>query len=220
MLNKRITLLDYGMANLLNVARVFEYCGTTVRVVDKASDVLAADRLVVPGVGAFADVIEALSQRGLNEAIRSFVDTGRPLFGICVGMQMLFEESDEFGSCAGLGILPGHVKAVPALTVDGNAQRVPHIGWNHLVLPPSRSTWNGTLLSEFEGEQPAFYFLHSFSAHPERDEDKLAECMYGGHRICAAVQRDNIIATQFHPERSGTVGLKLIRNFLKNAASL
>jgi len=212
--NKDITLLDYGMANLLNVARAFEYCGASVRVVEDPKEVVAADRLVVPGVGAFADVIQELSKRGLDDAIRSFADTERPFFGICVGMQMLFDGSEEFGEHNGLGILPGQVKAVPALTVGGNSQRVPHIGWNHLVLPSSRSTWRGTPLVDLDAEQPAFYFVHSFSAHPERDEDRLAECIYGGHRICAAVQRDNIFATQFHPERSGTAGLELIRSFL------
>lgn len=214
MVTKSITLLDYGMANLLNVSRAFEYCGATVRIVETPSGVESADRLVVPGVGAFADVVAELSRRGLDDAIRSYAETGRPLFGICVGMQMLFDGSEEFGSHAGLGILPGLVRAVPAVALDGKAQRVPHIGWNHLVYPVSRPTWNDSLLSQFEGDQPAFYFVHSFSAQPESSEDRLADCIYGGHRICAAVQRGNIVATQFHPERSGAVGLELIRSFL------
>ncbi|MDH0339712.1 imidazole glycerol phosphate synthase subunit HisH [Metapseudomonas otitidis] len=214
MVNRNITLLDYGMANLLNVARAFEYCGATVRIIEDSKDVVSADRLVVPGVGAFADVIRELAERGLDEAIRRFSETERPLFGICVGMQMLFDGSEEFGDHNGLGILPGQVKAVPAKTVVGDAQRVPHIGWNHLVLPHSQPSWAGTPLDGWENEQPAFYFVHSYSAHPDRDEDKLAECMYGGHRICAAVRRNNIFATQFHPERSGTAGLELIKKFL------
>jgi len=214
MVAKNITLLDYGMANLLNVARAFEHCGATVRIVETPNDVKSADRLVVPGVGAFADVVAELSQRGLDDAIRSFADSGRPLFGICVGMQMLFDGSEEFGFHAGLRILPGIVTALPAVARDGKALRVPHIGWNHLVQPLSRSTWKDTLLRQFEGEDPSLYFVHSFAAQPELNEDRLADCIYGGHRICAAVQRDNIVATQFHPERSGLVGLEIIRSFL------
>jgi glutamine amidotransferase len=209
-----ITLVDYGMANLLNVARAFEHCGATVRVVETATEILAAERLVVPGVGAFRDCLKEMRQRGFDDALRRYVDTGRPLLGICVGMQALFEVSEEFGEHPGLGILPGRVQAVPSLTVNGAAQRVPHIGWNQLVEPEPGRNWAGTLLAPFRGRQPALYFVHSFAAQPAAPADRLADCLYGGQRICAAVQRGNVMATQFHPERSGETGLEVVSHFL------
>jgi glutamine amidotransferase len=215
MMTKRITLVDYGMANLLNVARAFEHCGAEVEVTEDPADVKTADRLVVPGVGAFQDSIHEVLTRGFGDAIRQYVGTGRPLFGICVGMQILFDVSEEFGEHQGLGILPGRVKAVPNLTTSGNPQRVPHIGWNHLVTPESGRDWQGSLLQPFEKDKLAVYFVHSFAAQPAVETDRLADCVYGGHRICAAVQRDNIMATQFHPERSGETGLAIVRRFLE-----
>ncbi|MGM9513399.1 imidazole glycerol phosphate synthase subunit HisH [Roseateles sp. DB2] len=212
--NAKVTILDYGMCNLFNVVRAFEHCGADVQVTEDPRQALSAERLVVPGVGAFKDSIREVTERGFGDAIKDFVGTQRPLFGICVGMQILFDASEEFGEHAGLGILPGRVKAIPALTVDGAAQRVPHIGWNHLQAPVGRS-WQGSLLAPFDGQSPAVYFVHSFAAAPERDEDRLADCHYGGHRICAAVQRGNVMATQFHPERSGDGGLNIVRQFLR-----
>lgn len=213
-MSKCISLVDYGMANLLNVARAFEYCGADVRIVEDPKSVASADRLVVPGVGAFKDCIDEVCSRGFSDAIRDFVATGRPIFGICVGMQILFEASEEFGEHAGLGMLPGRVCALPNRTVSGESQRVPHIGWNHLVPPVAGRNWRGTLLDGFDGRRPAVYFVHSFGAEPADPTDRLANCVYGGHTICAAVQRGNLMATQFHPERSGETGLALIRRFL------
>jgi glutamine amidotransferase len=210
----KVTLLDYGMCNLLNVARALEHCGATVHITEQASEVAGADRLVVPGVGAFQNAIEEVVARGFDDAIKRYAQTGRPLFGICVGMQILFDVSEEFGEHRGLGIVPGRVKAVPNVTLDGQPQRVPHIGWSHLVSPSTGRRWEGTLLEPFARDLPAVYFVHSFAGVPERDSDRLADCLYGGHRICAAVQRDNVMATQFHPERSGEAGLRVVRRFL------
>lgn len=215
MSNPKIVLLDYGMCNLLNVARAFEHCGAEVTVTEDPAAARSADRLVVPGVGAFSDSIREVHGRGFGDAIREYALTDRPLFGICVGMQILFDASEEFGDHAGLGILPGRVEPIPASTTDGEAQRIPHIGWNHLVEPASGRSWGGTLLEPLTSTHPAVYFVHSFAAKPASESDRLADCLYGGHRICAAVQRDNLMATQFHPERSGEVGLSLVRRFLQ-----
>lgn len=209
-----VTILDYGMCNLFNVVRAFEHCGADVHVTEDPRRALSAERLVVPGVGAFRDSIREVTERGFGDAIREFVRMQRPLFGICVGMQILFDASEEFGEHAGLGILPGRVKAIPARTLDGEAQRVPHIGWNHLLAPRQRA-WQGSLLAPLDGQSPAMYFVHSFHAVPECVEDRLADCLYGGHRVCAAVQRDNVMATQFHPERSGRTGLAAVAEFLR-----
>ncbi|MFP9136000.1 imidazole glycerol phosphate synthase subunit HisH [Devosia sp. XGJD_8] len=209
-----ITLVDYGMANLLNVARALRHCGADVRVVENAAEVSVADKLVVPGVGAFENSMKALRARGFDGLIARHVEAGRPLLGICVGMQMLFDASEEFGEHGGLGLLPGRVVKVPSIDTDGRPQSVPHIGWSNLVPPQQGRDWTGTLLSELSEAQASVYFVHSFAARPDRAEDRLADCLYGGHRICAALQRDNIMATQFHPERSGNIGLSLLTKFI------
>lgn len=213
-MSKNITLIDYGMCNLLNVARAFEHCGAEVTITEDPAAVLDAGKLVVPGVGAFSECMRELESRGFADAIRRYVERERPMLGICVGMQMLFEASEEFGEHAGLGILPGRVKAVPGTTTTGQPQRVPHIGWSHLVAPESGRTWEGSLLQDFAAQEPAVYFVHSFAAVPARDSDRLADTVYGGHRLCAAVQKDNLMATQFHPERSGEIGLTIARRFI------
>lgn len=215
MANPKITVLDYGMCNLLNVVRALEHVGALVSVADDSRAVLAAERLVVPGVGAFRDSMKEVSEGGFGDAIRSFSQSERPMLGICVGMQMLFDGSDEFGDHPGLGILPGRVRAVPNLDQQGVAQRVPHIGWNGLVPPRSGCDWAGTLFEPVAGTQPAMYFVHPFASVPDDERHALADCLYGGHRLCAAVQRGNLVATQFHPERSGDAGLAVMRRFIE-----
>jgi glutamine amidotransferase len=213
-MSTKITLLDYGMCNMLNVARALEHAGADVHVTEAPKDAVAAERLVVPGVGAFSECMRAVNDLGHGDAIREFVKSGRPMLGICVGMQILFEASEEFGETPGLGILPGRVRMVPNTTTTGARQRVPHIGWNHLIEPQAGRIWDKTLLEPFGMVGPAVYFVHSFAAQPSNDDDRLADCDYGGHRISAMVKRDNVTATQFHPERSGTVGLRMLKEFL------
>ena len=213
-MSTKITLLDYGMCNMLNVARALEHAGADVHVTEAPKDAVAAERLVVPGVGAFSECMRAVNDLGHGDAIREFVKSGRPMLGICVGMQILFEASEEFGETSGLGILPGRVRMVPNTTTTGARQRVPHIGWNHLIEPQAGRIWGKTLLEPFGTVGPAVYFVHSFAAQPSNDDDRLADCDYGGHRISAMVKRDNVTATQFHPERSGTVGLRMLNEFL------
>lgn len=211
----RVTLLDYGMCNMLNVARAFRQVGAELEITEDPAVAERAERLVVPGVGAFSDSMDALTRRGHAEAIRNFAASGRNMLGICVGMQVLFEGSDEFGQTAGLGLLPGWVRKVPDISISGAPQRVPHIGWNHLLAPRETDrSWHGTILEPFEGEAPAVYFVHSFVPVPADPSMRLADSDYGGHRICAAVSWNNVTATQFHPERSGAVGLKLISAFV------
>lgn len=211
----KVTILDYGMCNLLNVARAFEHCGANVTVTEDVAVAQSAERLVVPGVGAFRDSIREIESRGMDNVIRRFVDTGRPFLGICVGMQMLFDSSEEFGIHSGLGLLRGAVVPIPKLSIDGLAQRVPHIGWNHLEPSGSGQSWRGTFLERCEGRRPAVYFVHSFAAIPTDPLVRLADVIYGGYRICAVVQSANLMATQFHPERSGEVGMEIIRGFLR-----
>lgn len=210
----QVTIIDYGMGNLLNVARAFAHIGQNIEVTEDPRRAAAAERLVVPGVGAFRDSLQAVRAKGFDVAIAEFQSTGRPFLGICVGMQMLFDTSEEFGNHSGLGLLSGSVMAVPQQTVMGEAQRVPHIGWNDLVVPENGRNWNATLLDS-TAPQSAVYFVHSFAAVPTDPAVRLADCLYGGHRICAAVQLDNVMATQFHPERSGELGLEILRRYVR-----
>ena len=128
---------------------------------------------------------------------------------------MLFEESEEFGTHTGLGVLGGRVLAIPRLTTNGVQHRIPHIGWNHLIRTEFGRSWTGSLLEKLDGQHPAVYFVHSFAAVPQDPSIRLADTNYGGHKICAAVQKDNVMATQFHPERSGEIGLEIINSFSK-----
>jgi glutamine amidotransferase len=210
----RATILDYGSGNVLSVRRAFERCGAEVELATRAEQLAAADRLVVPGVGAFAACMRALEHRRLLEAIRAFAASGRPFLGICVGMQILFEESEEFGRHAGIGLVPGAVRIVPSEGADGTAHRIPHIGWAPLALPQGRNGWDGSILADTRPGE-ATYFVHSYTAAPADPRDRLADVDYNGRRIAAAIARDNISGTQFHPEKSGPVGLKIVARFLK-----
>ncbi|MES2413226.1 MAG: imidazole glycerol phosphate synthase subunit HisH [Pseudomonadota bacterium] len=207
-------VIDYGIGNLLNVVRALEYCGAAVTVVDEAADVTdMPERLVLPGVGAFAGGMVEMRQRGFDDFVKHFAQTERPFLGICVGAQMLFEVGEEFGEHAGLGLLPGRVAPVPARKANGELHRIPHIGWSALELPASRTTWADTPLARFNKGESA-YFVHSFAPAPLSDADRLADTFYDGVRICAAVGKDNVWGCQFHPERSGEAGLGILASFL------
>ena len=215
MSRRPVTVIDYGIGNLLNVVRAFEHVGATVTVVDQAVDVSELpDRLVLPGVGAFGGGMAEMKQRGFDDLVKKFALTQRPFLGICVGAQMLFDASEEFGEHPGLGLLPGRVGPVAAFKVNGYPHRIPHIGWSALHRPASRSTWAGTPLANFtQGE--AAYFVHSFAPLPVLEVHRLADTLYDGVRICAAVGNDNLWGCQFHPERSAVAGLGILASFLE-----
>lgn len=216
-MTKAILIADYGVGNLLSVARAFEHCGAAVTLSSEASAIAAADRLVLPGVGAFGDCVKALRASGLDQAVLAHAARERPLIGICVGMQMLFEGSEEFGHHEGLGLVPGVVRKIPDTKPEGGSLKVPHIGWSPLVLPESgRSSWEGTPLSTLE-PGTATYFVHSFHGQPVDPSHRVADAMYGGRRVTAAVQRGAVFGTQFHPEKSGPAGLAIVRNWLAMA---
>lgn len=213
MSKREIAIIDYGVGNLLSVSRGLEHCGASVKVTSDPDAILSAPAVVLPGVGAFANGMAELRREGLDQVVREVTAKGTPLLAICLGMQMLLDESDEFGLTAGLGLIPGRVISVPAKTLDGAEQNIPHIGWNALTLPTGRQNWEGTLLRDVvPGE--AVYFVHSFMADPAQSRHRVAECMYGGIRVTAAIGRDNIFGCQFHPEKSGRIGLQVLRQFL------
>jgi imidazole glycerol-phosphate synthase subunit HisH len=213
-MSARVLVLDYGVGNLLSVCRAFEACGAAVELTGSAMRVAAAERVVLPGVGAFGDCVHELQRRDLFRPILDFIATGRPLLGICVGMQMLLEAGEEFGEHAGLAVVPGRVRAIPATGADGRPHKIPHIGWNELRRPAPATQWDGTILDGIR-EGSSVYFVHSFTAEPLEPRYRLADCDYDGRCGSAALRVGNVYGTQFHPEKSGEVGLRVLRNFLQ-----
>jgi glutamine amidotransferase len=207
-----VTVIDYGVGNLLSVSRALEHCGAKVTVTADPKSILLAGRVVLPGVGAFADGMAALKATGLDTVVHQVAAKGVPLLGICLGMQLLFDDSEEFGATTGLGLIPGRVVNIPAKTTTEESQKIPHIGWNDLVLPAHHGSWHGNLLTDVTPGE-AVYFVHSFMAVPASNSHRLANCIYGGMEISAAVRRENVVGCQFHPEKSGEVGLRILRRF-------
>lgn len=210
---KQIKVINYGLSNLLSVQRAFEHLGAQVEFVNTPEGVLAAEALVLPGVGAFKDGMAGLERLGLIEPILQKAAAGTPLLGICLGMQMLFDESDEFGLHKGLGLIPGRVEKIPALDADGDPQRVPHISWNGLWPSGGRTDFAGTALASVTPGQEC-YFVHSYEAKPTNEADRLADTRYGGRAVCAAAAHGSVLGCQFHPEKSGPVGLGILQGFL------
>ena len=210
---KKVSVVDYGVGNLRSVAMALEYCGAEVNFVKKPAAILSADRVILPGVGAFPAVIRLLREKGFEEAVKKFAESERPFLGICVGMQMLFDVGMEFVQTDGLGLIPGSIQPIPDTTSNGIPHRIPHIGWSGITAPENVSHWRGTILDGLQ-EGATVYFVHSFTAHPVSANHLLAETHYDGRRISAVVRKDNVYGTQFHPEKSGETGLAIINNFL------
>ncbi len=208
----RVTVIDYGLSNLLSVKRAFETCGAQVEITGSREKILAAQALVLPGVGAFRDGMEGLAALSLIDAIQNACAAGTPLLGICLGMQMLFDESDEFGLHRGLGLIPGRVERIPDTDVDGNPQRVPHVGWE-AVRPPAGRSFACTVFAGVPKDAEV-YFVHSYEAKPARRAHRLADAGYGGRAVCAAAQKGGVVGCQFHPEKSGEAGLSIVKRFL------
>lgn len=208
-----VTVIDYGVGNLLSVQRGLEHIGATVTLTADSEQILTAKRVVLPGVGAFANAMQALTRLGLVEAIREIAQRQTPLLGICLGMQLLLEESEEFGITPGLGLLPGRVIPIPSHSVNGQPLKIPHIGWDALQPSSALASWNNPLFEDIKPNEAA-YFVHSYMAVPSNSAHRVAEYMYGGHPIPAAIGRDQITGCQFHPEKSGEVGLKILRRFI------
>lgn len=216
-MNSAVTIVDYGVGNLRSVGRAVEKCGARPVFATSASDVTDGGIIILPGVGAFGRCIETLQQKELYDAVLNVISAGRPSLGICVGMQMLFEESEEFGRTPGFAVIPGKVEAIPATTADGTAHKIPHIGWG--ALEQDGNDWSGTILADVMPGDTC-YFVHSFAGTPGEDANRLARCVYNGRDICAAVRKENIYGVQFHPEKSGPVGLRILSRFIQESVTL
>ena len=204
-----IAVIDYGMGNLRSVQKALEHVGAQVIVTNDPNLIMSADSVVLPGVGAFKDCMANLTQLKLIDPIRKFIDGGKPFLGICLGLQVLFEESEEYGPVAGLGVLPGKVMKfanASSETKDGPPIKIPHMGWNNIEVKKK------TPLFDKLGADPYFYFVHSYYVVPE-DQSMVATVTNYGVEFVSGIQYKNIYAFQFHPEKSQTMGLSLLERF-------
>lgn len=200
-----IGIVDYGIGNVKSIENAIIKLNAVPFLSNNHKEILQCDKIILPGVGAFKNGMQRLLEKGLDKTVRSFVDSGKPLLGICLGMQLLFEYSEEFGHTKGLGIINGGVKKIPT------DRRLPHIGWN--TLAPTKQTWEDTILANFERTDKV-YFVHTFAAFPEHETNYLAKAVYQGIPFCAATIRENVVGTQFHPEKSGEAGLSILNKFI------
>ena len=199
-----IAVVDYDMGNLHSACKGLENAGATTKITDVAAEIEQADAVVLPGVGSFDPAVQHLRSRGLEEPIKRVIASGKPFLGICLGLQILFEGSEE-GKEPGLGIIPGKVRRFqPEPDI-----RIPHMGWNHLELTqPDCPLWMQL------SENPQVYFVHSYYVEPVDPTIRAATVTHGSQQVTAAIARDNMMAVQFHPEKSSTAGLQILSNFV------
>lgn len=202
----KIVVVDYGAGNLRSVARAVEHAGSEAHVTSDPYDVTHADGVIVPGVGAAADTMRNLREHGMVEPVREYIAAGKPFFGVCMGQQALLSVSEEGGEHECLGVIAGRVKKLPG------GQKVPHMGWNRVAQKAKHAIFEGIPDGSY------FYFLHSYYPEPEDDDVVIGETEYGV-RFASVLARDNVVATQFHPEKSGEMGLRMYANFLSSVAA-
>lgn len=211
MSKKKVLILDFNLGNLFSVKQACDHVGISSEITSDKSLVTDADALILPGVGAFSEAMHNLEKLGLAGPIKDFVGKGKPLFGVCLGQQLLFTESEEFGLKKGLDLIPGKIRKFPTYRNDGTIIKVPQIGWNKIT--PMETEWKNTALKDIN-DKDYVYFVHSYFVDAENKENILSVTNYEGVEYCsAAIKYDNIIATQFHPEKSGEKGLTIYRNW-------
>ena len=205
-----IAIIDYDAGNIKSVEKALQFLGEEVIVTSDRDAILSADKAILPGVGSFGDAMEKIRERKLEEVIHEFVESGKPFLGICLGLQLFFESSEETPGVKGLGLLKGKITRIPnEYKQNGETvtQNVPQIGWNNIKVNPSSKLLKGL------GDNPYVYFVHSYYLQADDIEDVAATTEYGV-TIHAAVERMNVMATQFHPEKSSDVGMNILRNFI------
>jgi glutamine amidotransferase len=215
----KVTIIDYGAGNLFSIERAIDHVNGEAVITSDQNLIAEADRLILPGVGAFGKSMEILNNTGLADRIRKFVSYERPILGICLGMQLFMEHSTEFGHNKGLGLIEGEVIHFKEPEKDVNNYKMPHMGWNKIDIMNTdervtERSWNGTIL---DGVDPGsfFYFVHSYICIPTNIHEVLSETIYGRDRFCSVLFHDNIWGCQFHPEKSGIDGLHIYKNILK-----
>ena len=200
-----IAIIDYGAGNIQSVYKALKFIGADCKVTSDKDEILNADGAILPGVGSFGDAMDTMTKRGIKNTIIEYTKSGKPFLGICLGLQLLFPESEETPGVKGLDIFKGTITKIPN---QNRTLKIPHMGWNNISIKQKNGIFKG-----IEGE-PYVYFVHSFYLKAQ-DKDIVAATTQYGVEIDAAVQKGNIIATQFHPEKSGEVGLKMLKNFVE-----
>ncbi len=211
---KKIVIVDTGSSNVLSLKRAIEIFDTDVEVTANSEVILSAKKVFFPGVGAFKNVMQTLKKKNLIETLIRVKEKEIPLFGICLGLQLFFNESDEFGPSKGLGIIEGNVQILPKISKDKEKLKVPNIGWFKLNLNKKYSNKKFSKFIDSIDEKDFYYFIHSYFVNPTKKENIVATYYFGGYDIPAIIAKDNIIGCQFHPEKSGKKGLELLKNFL------
>ncbi len=205
---KRISIIDYGLCNLFNVSNALEYLGIDAKIIEKPDDVGKSSHIILPGVGAFKNGMRGLSLRHLIDPIKEHIVKERPFLGICLGMQMMMSKSFEFGEIDGLGVIEGDVEKIPETNSKNDRHKIPHIGWNRIIYK------NDKILNG-QNNKSSMYFVHSYKANCKSDENVIAHTLYNDVEITAIIKSKNAYGCQFHPEKSGEHGLKLLNEFIK-----
>jgi glutamine amidotransferase len=206
---KKVTIIDYHLGNLFSVKQACDNIGLNSKISSSVEDMESADALILPGVGAFIEAMQNLGQLNIINPIKKAVAAGKPMFGVCLGLQLLFTESEEFGAGKGLDIIKGSIKKFPPVS-NGEKIKVPQIGWNKIYKLDQQ--WDATPLKDVD-ENEYMYFVHSYYVQPTDDAVILTKTNYEGIEYCSAVKSDNIFATQFHPEKSAAKGLSIYQNW-------
>lgn len=210
---KKIAIIDYQMSNLFSVQHACEHLHIQAEITSDPQVIAAADGAILPGVGAFADAMKNLNRLGLDKTIKAFVSSGKPLIGVCLGMQLLMTSSEEFGLHSGLDIIKGEVKKIPSHNSQNELIKIPQIGWNKIYQPPQQ-TWLNTPLAQVKNNA-YMYFVHSFCVFPKLAQNILSLTNYGGFEYCSSMMKDNVFAAQYHPEKSGPDGISIYQEWFK-----
>lgn len=208
-MNKKVVIIDYNLGNLFSVKQACDTVGINAKISSNKKDIAEADALILPGVGAFIEAMQNLEQLDIVHAITDSVCNGKPIFGVCLGLQLLFSKSDEFGSGNGLDLIPGTIKKFPASFNDKKI-RVPQISWNKIY--SHKQDWSVTPLRDID-ENEFMYFVHSYYVDPLNESCILTNTEYEGMEYCSGISKDNIFATQFHPEKSAKKGVLIYKNW-------
>ena len=205
-----VSIIDYKMSNLHSVEAACMAVGLDAVITSNPKDILESNATILPGVGGFGGAMRNIRKLGLDSTIKDFVSSGKPLFGVCLGLQLLFDSSEEFGSHQGLGLLKGSARKFKPSSTDGDKYPVPQIGWNKIY--PGKQKWNSTFMEDCS-EGDYMYFVHSYYIEPEDKNIILSNTVYGDLEYCSSVNEGNVFATQFHPEKSGDKGISIYSSF-------
>ena len=213
MSNIKIIIVDYGLGNIFSIQRAINHLGADSQITDNHITIKNADRIILPGVGAFGDGMKELRKKKLDKLLVECAQTGKPILGICLGMQLLMESSEEFGCHEGLNIIPGRVVRFPDSVPNGEKYKIPHVGWSRIYPHISVQKWKNTILA---GNTPGeyHYFVHSYRTVPKNEKNILAVTEYGKTKFCSVVRDKNVFGCQFHPELSGEAGLNIYKEFI------